>query len=257
MHGTPYFVSDVMTHTVVALEHNTPFKDIVRAMRRWHVAALPVVDAARRVVGVVSEADLLPKEEFRGTGPDDYARMRRRADLAKAGARTAGELMTAPAVTAAADDTLAHAARTMARYQVKRLPVVDDDGVLTGIVSRSDLLKVFLRDDEDIARVVRREVVARLFPDPSEPIGVDVRNGIVRLTGGVRDSGLVPVAARLVRAVPGVVDVECALGGPRRHPDLDPDLPDPSPEGEGVGPRVRLPMRGTSEVGDGAERTAT
>ncbi|MFI2435886.1 CBS domain-containing protein [Streptomyces sp. NPDC018693] len=226
MQDTPLLVRDVMTGTVVAVETGTPFKDVARALRLWHVSALPVVDSAHHVLGIVSEADLLPKEEFRATAPDDHTLRRRGADLARAGARTAEELMTAPAVTAGENDTLAQAARTMARCGVKRLPVVDPEGVLTGIVSRSDLLKVFLRADEDIAREVRREIVAVLFPESPEPVRVRVRDGVVTLTGAVRDTALVPVAARLARAVPGVVDVECALAGPRRRPDLDPDLPD-------------------------------
>lgn len=121
--------------------------------------------------------------------------------------------MTAPAITAGPDQSLAQAARTMARYQVRRLPVVDDDGVLKGIVSRSDLLKVFLRDDEAIAEEVRREVVAELFPEPIGRVHVEVHDGVVTLTGCVADTMLVPVALRLARGVEGVVDVESALVG--------------------------------------------
>ncbi|MFR9799079.1 CBS domain-containing protein [Streptomyces sp. MS06] len=225
MGGNQYRVGDVMTRTVVALASATAFKDIAKAMRRWRVSALPVVDDARRVVGVVSETDLLPKVRLPLRGPDPDAGPHRLADLAKAGARTAQELMTAPAVTARAEDTLSQAARSMARHQVKRLPVVDADGLLQGIVSRSDLLKVFLRTDEDIAREVDRELAACLVPEPVRPLRVTVRDGVVRLGGRVRDTAQVPLAVRLARSVAGVVDVECALGGPRRRPALDPDLP--------------------------------
>ncbi|MFI9833311.1 CBS domain-containing protein [Streptomyces sp. NPDC051913] len=226
MHSTPRLVSDVMTRKVVALESTSTFKDIVKAMRRWQVSALPVVDDAHRVMGVVSEADLLPKEEFRAHDPDADALLRRSEALARARARSAGELMTAPAVTVEADASLARAARIMARHQVKRLPVVDGAGILTGLVSRSDLLKVFLRTDADIAREVRREVVEPLFPDPLEPVRVEVRDGVVSLAGRIWDTGLVPIAVRLARAVEGVVDVDCALMGPPRRPVLDPDLVD-------------------------------
>lgn len=226
MHGTPHIVSDVMTSTVVALGGGALFKDIVKTMQQWKVSALPVLDGEERVIGVVSEADLLPKEGFRDNDPDRYTQLHRLSDLVKAGAVTAQELMTAPAITVHPDATLAQAARIMARSRVKRLPVVDGRGVLKGVVSRSDLLKVFLRDDEDIAREVRRGVVDQLFPTPVEPIRVEVRDGVVTLTGRIRDTTLVPVAARLVRAVEGVVDVDFALAGPPRHPDLDPDLPD-------------------------------
>ncbi|MEU0644959.1 CBS domain-containing protein [Streptomyces umbrinus] len=226
MHNTPHTVSDVMTRNVLALKTGATFKDVVKAMREWKVSALPVVDDGHRVVGVVSEADLLLKEEFRDGDPDGYARPRRPEDVAKAVARTAEELMTAPAVTVRSGASLAQGARIMARNRVKRLPVVDGDGVLTGIVSRCDLLGVFLRDDADLAREVRRAVVERLVPETPGAIRVEVRDGIVKLTGRFRETGLAPVAAHLARAVEGVVDVDCALSGPHRHIELDPDLPD-------------------------------
>ncbi|MDQ0989166.1 CBS domain-containing protein [Streptomyces sp. V3I7] len=216
MDGTPYVVNDVMTRRVIALRTGAAFKDIVRTMRRRRVSALPVLDHDGRVVGVVSEADLLRKEEYRDAAfaPD------------KARAVTAGELMTAPPVTVHPGATVAQAARVMARSGVKRLPVVGPDGELEGIVSRSDLLKVFLRDDADIAEEVRREVVERLFADTPAQIEVDVRDGVVTLSGRVRDTDVVPVATRMTRSVEGVVDVDCALLGPPRVPDLDPDLPE-------------------------------
>lgn len=220
MHGTPHIVSDVMTHTVAAVGREATFKEIVRMMRDWRVSALPVLEGEGRVVGVVSEADLLPKEGFRDSDPGrpearsrpaggtPSARLRRLADLEKADAVTAGELMTSPALTVHADATLAQAARTMAHAKVKRLPVVDDVGMLQGVVSRGDLLKVFLRDGEEIAEEVRREVVAYLFPAPTSAVRVTVEEGVVTLSGRVRDRSLLPVAARLIRAVEGVVDVE-------------------------------------------------
>ncbi|TPQ17740.1 CBS domain-containing protein [Streptomyces sporangiiformans] len=219
MHGTPHIVSDVMTHTVAAIGRGATFKEIVRMMHDWKVSALPVLEGEGRVVGVVSEADLLPKEEFRDSDPDRHTQLRRLADLAKAGAVTAGELMTSPALTVRADATLSHAARTLAHAKVKRLPVVDELGMLQGIVSRADLLKVFLRDDEEIAEEVRREVVSYLFPAPTSAVRVAVRDGVVKLGGRVRDTSLVPVAARLVRAVEGVVDVEFDLSGNGRSPE--------------------------------------
>ncbi|MGW4142602.1 CBS domain-containing protein [Streptomyces mirabilis] len=214
MHGTPHIVSDVMTHTVAAIGRKANFKEIVQLMEQWKVSALPVLEGEGRVIGVVSEADLLPKEEFRDSDPDRHTQLRRLSDLAKAGAVTAEDLMTAPAVTVQANSTLAQAARTMAHAKVKRLPVVDDMGLLEGVVSRGDLLKVFLRGDEDIAEEVRREVVSYLFRAPSAPVRVQVQDGVVTLTGRVRDTSLVPVAARLVRSVEGVVDVEFELTGP-------------------------------------------
>ncbi|QTE01969.1 CBS domain-containing protein [Streptomyces cyanogenus] len=211
MHSTPHIVSDVMSHTVAAVGRRAAFKEIVQLMQDWKVSALPVLEGEGRVVGVVSEADLLPKEEFRDSDPDRATQLRRLDDLAKAGGLTAEDLMTSPALTLHANATLAQAARTMAHAKVKRLPVVDDVGMLQGIVSRADLLKVFLRTDEEIAEEVRREVVAHLFPTPVSDVQVEVRNGVVKLIGHARDTSLVPVAARLVRAVEGVVDVEFEL----------------------------------------------
>ncbi|WUR85090.1 CBS domain-containing protein [Streptomyces phaeochromogenes] len=222
MHGTPHIVSDVMTHTVAAIGRGARFKEIVQMMQEWKVSALPVMEGEGRVVGVVSEADLLPKEEFRDSDPDRYTQLRRLSDLAKAGAVTAGELMTTPALTTRPNATLAQAARTMARAKVKRLPVVNELGNLEGIVSRADLLKVFLRDDDEIAEEVRREVVAYLFPTPASTVRVEVRDGVVKLGGHVRDTSLVPVAARLVRAVEGVVDVEFELKGHGRSSEATP-----------------------------------
>ncbi len=213
MPGAPHIVRDVMTRDVAVVSRDAVFKDIVRTLQDRKVSALPVVDGGGRVLGVVSEADLLPKEEFRDSDPDRYTQLRRLSDLAKAGSVTAGELMTRPALTVTADATLAQAARTMARARVKRLPVVDADGRLEGVVSRVDLLKVFLRDDEEIAEEVRREVVAYLFPVPGSAVRVEVLDGVVHLGGRIRDTSLVPVAARLVRAVEGVVDVVFELDG--------------------------------------------
>ena len=130
MHGSPHIVSDVMTHTVAAVGHRAGFKEIVQLMEQWQVSALPVVEGESRVIGVVSEADLLPKEEFRDSDPDRLTQVRRAADLAKAGGLSAEDLMTTPPVTVRADATLAEAARVMAHAKVKRLPVVDEFGGL-------------------------------------------------------------------------------------------------------------------------------
>ncbi|WP_369249506.1 CBS domain-containing protein [Streptomyces sp. R41] len=213
MYGSPHIVSDVMTHTVVAVSRDAPFKKIVKTMEEWKVSAVPVLEGDGRVIGLVSEADLLPKEEFRNSDPDRFTQLRRLSDLAKAGAVTAAELMSSPAVTVQGDATLAQAARIMAQRQVKRLPVIDSEGMLKGIVSRADLLKVFLRSDEDIAEQIRHEIVAYVFPGPEEPVRVQVADGAVTLTGQADDPSLRSVATRLVRAVEGVVDVKWHLSG--------------------------------------------
>jgi CBS domain-containing protein len=218
MLGTARTVSDVMTRTVVAVSGDASFKEIVRTMREGRVGALPVLAGEGRVIGVVSEADLLPKEEFRDAYPTRFEQMRRLEDIRKAGAVTAGELMTAPALTVHPDTPLTEAARVMAVQRVKRLPVVDARGLLLGIVSRADLLKVFLRDDEDVAGEVRHEVVAPLQPALLSPgVEVGVKEGVVTLSGQISDTSLIPLVARLVRSVEGVVSFECELAAAGAH----------------------------------------
>lgn len=211
MGSSPHRVGDVMTRAVVAVDRRTLFKDIVQRMAQWHVSALPVLEGDGRVIGVVSEADLLPKEEFRDSDPDRPTQQRRLPDLAKAGAVSAEELMSTPAVTVHADAALAEAARIMALRRVKRLPVITSEGVLEGVVSRGDLLKVFLRTDNELADEIRRDIVDVLFPAPEVPVHIMVTDGVATITGRVGDSACIPLAARLVRGVEGVVGVDCRL----------------------------------------------
>ncbi|WP_435848756.1 CBS domain-containing protein [Streptomyces lavendulae] len=214
MTSTPYTVADVMTTKVIAVTPSTGFKDIATAMERWKVTALPVIEGEGHVVGVVSEADLLPKEEFHEHRPGLIEQMRRLGDTAKAGSTRAENMMTTPAVTIRPDATLPQAARLMADRRIKHLPVVDADGTLKGVVSRADLLKVFLRSDEELAAEIRRTVVDRLFPLSRESVKVTVTEGIATLTGHVRDSHLIGMADRLARSVEGVVQVRCRLEAP-------------------------------------------
>ncbi|GGY76324.1 hypothetical protein GCM10010363_66690 [Streptomyces omiyaensis] len=201
----PLVVSDVMTHTAVAIGRDAPYKEIVALMDEWKVSALPVLEGEGRVVGVVSEADLLPKEAFRDTDPGPE----RDEEATKAVAVRAGDLMSSPAVTVHAGASLAEAARIMARRRVKRLPVVNGIGMLEGVVSRSDLLKVFLREDGEIAAEIRRSVL-----DGTGFTGLDVTvaEGVATLSGALSDRSLVPLLARAARAVEGVVDVRMELG---------------------------------------------
>lgn len=223
MTGSPHVVGDVMTRNVVSVTTDTPFKEVVQLLQEHKISAVPVVRGEKdggtyEVVGVVSEADLLPKEEFRNDDPSRFIQLRRLSDMVKAGAAQAGDLMTAPALTIGADATLSRAARTMARARVKRLPVVDADGRLSGIVSRGDLLKVFLRDDEQIAEEVRGEIVGYLFADATDAVRVEVADGVVTLVGRIADPARVPVATRLVRTVEGVIDVTWDLDTPQIRP---------------------------------------
>ncbi|MEU3660975.1 CBS domain-containing protein [Streptomyces sp. NPDC032940] len=231
MYGSACTVSGVMTRSVVALAAGAGFKEIVRTLRTQGISALPVLDPDNRVVGVVSEADLLRKEEFRDSDEAAHTRTGPVAGREKARAGTVTELMTSPAVTVDPDAPLAAAARLMARRGVKRLPVVDADGVLQGIVSRGDLLRVFLRPDQEIADEVRHRVVGGRFPDGIGPVRVQVNEGVVTLAGPVRDVSVVLLAERLVRSVEGVVDVRCELTGPRHRPVPEPGLAAEQPTG--------------------------
>src|SRR5438270_8896033 len=141
-------VKDVMATEVVAVRRETAFKEVAAVLRRYRVSALPVVDDAGRVLGVVSEADLLAKEALSDPGP--AAELVHRKDVRKAGGLTAGDLMTSPPVTASPDDPVEQAARMMHFMRVKRLPVVNPGGQLVGIISRADVLAVFDRPDEDV-----------------------------------------------------------------------------------------------------------
>ncbi|WP_328697634.1 CBS domain-containing protein [Streptomyces sp. NBC_00342] len=209
MTDSPHTVSDVMTHTAVAIGSRAPYKEIVRLMAEWKVGALPVLAGEGRVVGVVSEADLLPKEALRGDGP---GRLGPLDETSKAGAVLAEGLMSSTAVTVHADATIAEAAaQIMARKRVKRLPVVNDVGLLEGVVSRGDLLKVFLRPDAELIAEVRHGVLGQISP----PLQIDavVEDGVVTLDGSLRDRSMVPLLAQAVRAVEGVVDVRMDLDG--------------------------------------------
>ncbi|MDX2296446.1 MULTISPECIES: CBS domain-containing protein [Streptomyces] len=199
-------VFEVMTHKVITAAPQTPFKQIARLLAEHDVSAVPVVDPDRRLLGVVSEADLLrataelPDLEGRLAGVRLLSQERGLPD-----AETAAELMTSPVVTAQPRWNLVETARTMQRKGVKRLPVVDETGRLVGIVSRSDLLRPFLRSDTAIRDEIEHDVLAdtlRLAPDT---IRVTVDDGVVRLTGRVDERADVRVIVRLCRSVDGVV----------------------------------------------------
>jgi CBS domain-containing protein len=199
-------VADVMTTSVVTVDRLTPYKDIVRLLTEHRISGVPVLSMGRHVVGVVTEADLLTEEDK--TARDRMAspgRFWRRPP--RRWALTAGELMTSPAVTIHPDATIPRAARTMNAHHIRRLPVIDEDGRLLGVVSRRDLLGVFLRPDGDIAREVRQVFDEALHDDPAS-VTTTVKNGVVVLTGHLEaDPSLVAVAIRLAWGVDGVVDV--------------------------------------------------
>jgi CBS domain-containing protein len=202
-----------MTYNVVAVRREAEFKEIVAVMNRRRVSAFPVLDDRDLVIGVVSEADLLPREAY-PAWPVADGRERPRRGPAKAGALTAGELMTSPAMTISPQATLIEAARMMHTHKVKRLPVTDEDGRLVGIVSRVDLLGIYDRPDAQIWTEITERVLAGDFVlDPRE-FTVTVSYGVVTISGKLDQHDL---AIRLLRGiwdVAGVVDVRDRLSYP-------------------------------------------
>jgi CBS domain-containing protein len=212
-------VRDVMTTQVASVNGSTPFRDIAEVLITHNVSAAPVVDGEGHVIGVVSEADLLRKEELReqyyreGYKLPLSARLRERlgrpgGDVEeKARALTAAQLMTAPPITITPYKSVVSAARLMSKHGVKRLPVVDDEGRLVGIVSRHDLLKVFVRADEDILDEVRRDIInGALWTDTSR-LKASVREGVVTLSGQVENRSDAKILVRMAERINGVLGV--------------------------------------------------
>ena len=210
-------VRDVMTKKVVTVDRLTPFSDIVRLLTERRISGVPVLMMGRRVAGVVSEADLvaLEDEEVRRARMDANATGRWRRPLRRVHwGLTAGALMSAPAMTIYPEATIPHAAQIMTSHHIRRLPVVGKDGRLIGIVTRRDLLSVFLRPDDEIAERVR-ELLDDVLPADPGSVTATVRDGVVILTGHLEapeDRELIPVAIRLIWDVDGVIDVLNRLG---------------------------------------------
>ncbi|TYB60300.1 CBS domain-containing protein [Nonomuraea sp. PA05] len=206
-------VADVMTEKVVTVSAATPFKEIAETLIAGGISAVPVTDDDNHVLGMVSEADLLRKEEFReqfyreGYRPPLRARMRHPDSRRKAGGDIAAELMTRPAVSISAKASAIEAARLMDERDVKRLAVVDYNGRLVGIVSRRDLVKLFLRSDEEIAADVRDDILDRTLWMSTGDVQVNVRQGVVTLSGWIERRSEAAIAVRMTHRVNGVVDV--------------------------------------------------
>jgi CBS-domain-containing membrane protein len=246
-------VGDVMTYRVITVDDRTPFKDVVRLIRKHGVSALPVLDQTGRLVGVVSEADLMLKEEH-AAGERSSRPLPWRGDAGrpngvppwiqrgKAQGVVARELMTSPVVTVAPGDAVALAARIMRENRVKRLPVTDAEGDLVGIVSRSDLLTTFLRSDDEIRAAIEDELTE---PRPSIEEGqirVVVEDGVAKLGGHVGFKSQIPRIVSIARAIDGVVDVESRLE--YEIDDVGPEGPSPHPwarSGAAVGETWRSP----------------
>ena len=209
-------VRDVMSSPVVTVRLETPLKDVARLLIDNGMSGVPVVDGDGVVVGVVSEADFLVKEQ--GATEVRHRRLARLlgespetiAQLEKVGARTAGEAMTAPAVTIGPAGAIRDAAALMTGQAINRLPVVVD-GRLVGIVTRHDLLRAYLRSDEELLRVIRDDVLLKILW--LDPAGFDVAvvNGEARIAGRVERRSSAEIIEATVRMVPGIVAVEANL----------------------------------------------
>jgi CBS domain-containing protein len=206
-------VADVMTSPAITVPTTAGFKEIVTRLQEAGISAVPVLDEAGRLAGVVSEGDLLLKEEREHLEerPRILQSPSTRAARAKAEGLTAGELMSSPALAVGPDTPIAEAARIMHEKRVKRLPVVDNEGSTVGVVSRADLLKVFARDDEDIRQEVVREVIVdALWIEPAT-LNVAVREGVVHVKGEVERKSEIRLLEKLIARVDGVVRVETEL----------------------------------------------
>ncbi|PBC67608.1 BON domain-containing protein [Streptomyces sp. TLI_235] len=205
-------VHDLMTREVVTARPDTPFKSVVALFHRNDITAVPVLDDEDRPVGMVSEADLMRKEAVL---PDPEGHTAGRwlppKDRARAEAETAGGLMTSPAITARTGWSVPEAARQMDKHKVKRLPVVDEAGRLVGIVSRRDLLEVFLRHDVAIREEIVHDVLGEILRTSPEDVRVTVQDGVVTVAGRLPRRSLIPIAEQLCRAVDGVVAVHQTL----------------------------------------------
>lgn len=206
-------VSQLMTTDVVTVRPDTSLKDVAALLSTHRISGLPVVQDGE-VLGVVSEADIVFKERGPARAAEGVLaklRSRRREHgIAKLDARTAGEAMTAPAITISPRRRVAEAARLMLDRSINRLPVVDD-GALVGIVTRADLVRAFNRADDEIEKEIRDEVIVRTFWMSPDDVTLEVVDGVVQLAGIVDTKTLAGLLPRFVHTVPGVVAVDAEL----------------------------------------------
>ena len=213
-------VKDVMTTRVIWVKKDATFREMAVALRENRVSAFPVIDDDDKVIGIVSEADMLTKEALDGE-PGVFAGLLHHRDTEKARGATAGDLMTASVVTVRPEDPVERAAKLMYTRKVKRLPVTDADGHLVGIVSRADVLSVFARSDEDIHREIRDEVVSGEFMCDPETIAVTVSDGVVTLLGVPESQEVGQQMVHRCRHVLGVVAVRDRLSYPAAERRID------------------------------------
>ncbi len=202
-------VSDVMTSRVHVADPEMPFKLLVRLIEENHISAVPIVDERGFPMGIVSESDLLFKQRRSelGSSHDLLHPRRKQRQHAKAEGAVASDLMSAPPITVGTDASLATAARLMQEKNVRRLVVVDEQGRIAGIASRSDLLRVFLRTDEQLQNEVAGKLVPALLIHAPEKLRVAVHMNVVTLGGEVDRKSDVELLVRLTKQLDGVVDV--------------------------------------------------
>jgi CBS domain-containing protein len=198
---------------VVSVPPEATLKQVAELLVEHHISGVPVVDADRRVLGVVSEADIVASETA-GTGRSGVLARAQALAGKRSGVatpRTAGEAMTSPAVTIRSDRTIMEAAHVIADRGVNRLPVVDEDGRLVGMVTRADVVRAFVRPDEEIARDLREGVVQRLVGPGAGSVDVTVTDGEVALTGEVDTATTARLVEYLAARAPGVVALRSEL----------------------------------------------
>src|SRR5215471_4333249 len=213
-------VKDVMTTRVFWVKKDATFREMAVALRDHRVSAFPVVDDEYKVIGVVSEADMLTKEALVDE-PGIFGGILHRRDQAKARGITAGDLMTTAVVAVRPEDTVEHAAKLMYDRGVKRLPVTNADGRLVGIISRADVLSIFARTDEAIRKEITDEVLLGEFLTDPRTLDVAVKDGIVTLAGVPETNESGHEIVRRVRHVQGVVAVRDRLIYPPPAPPRD------------------------------------
>jgi CBS domain-containing protein len=198
-----------MTSRVHVATPLTPFKLLVRLIEENRISAVPIVDQQGIPIGIVSETDLLLKQRRPEleSSRDLLHVQKRRHERAKAAGTVASEVMTSPAITVGSDTSLSRAARLMQERNVRRLVVVDERGRIAGIVSRSDLLQVFLRTDEELREEIAGKLIPAVLPSSSDAIGVEVRWNIATLSGDVDRKSDADMLTRLARELDGVVGV--------------------------------------------------
>lgn len=205
-------VAELMTKDVVAVEPEATLKDVATLLVEHRISGVPVVAETRKVLGVVSEADIVVHEQgtTRGSRLLDWLLGGGLFEPDKLTARTAGEALSTPAITVGSEQKVFQAARLMTEHAVKRLPVVDDQGTLVGIVTRADLVKAFARADEDVAREIEEMVRTTLWIE-DEGLYVHVQDGEVHLSGKLERRSDAELLPRFVARVPGVVSVRSTL----------------------------------------------